>query len=173
MVGFVYVTQRIPETDVALTPPSRPGGGLFPYLLVHDSGRHATFADTFEELADVLIDTHTVSGDPETQRDRYADFAGFQQAPIQAAIVASHDGPIEDRHLTVLDQPRNEPVTIREWDGPVPLVICDRDYLPYTTVPRPRPVTGSKVIVLDSTSAETLIRSLNQTGVVVLHEVTG
>lgn len=151
--------------------PVRPDGTPWPLLLVQ--GDSVTGADTAGELLAVLIPGYENLPDDDEGHDealwrRYesavATAAELQETLLAAAAVrgdfdAARAG---ESTLTALLADKTIPCSHTEWRFPVPLVLIDTDYTPFT--PRPRP--EGRVIYLRPAQEHDYLASLAEAGLI-------
>lgn len=126
-----------PTADVDVDVPLRADGRGYRYEMIFDRARSRAYADTTSELLAVLIGGYESLDTDErlTSRIRYASDL---LAPAQAAVLARADQrTLAPEDLAVLTQPRFQPVVVDAWGCPVPLVLLDVHYAPYTNIPAP------------------------------------
>lgn len=143
------------EGDGPLTPPEHGDGRPYRYCLYFNGFRDVAFADEMDDLMEVLIPGYAQMGE-EDQAFRRIRLAQSAAAQVQAEVLASMevaeqaDGSVlatfEDGASTrisaqdwatlmsprTLSQPRAD-----WWTCPVPLVVVETGYEPFTSVPRP------------------------------------
>jgi hypothetical protein len=159
------MSARIPNStrgDAPPEPPARPDGHPYQYELVTDAWRG--YADTFSELAGLLIDGYAdlAAEDQPAARLRYA---ADVQAPLQAVVTVAGDlAACSAADREVLLGPRDKPPSVRSWQAPVPLVLVSAFYEPDGTLPRPRAAAGGQILWIDPATDQTLLVSLHEAG---------
>jgi hypothetical protein len=109
----------------------------YAYEMIFNGGRFRAYADTTDELMDVLIPGYTQMNQQARLTERLL-FATMAQTVLQAAINANHDLDRETIEAQiVLTGHRNTPVDIPTWESSIPLVLIDLHYVPYTERPAP------------------------------------
>jgi len=161
------ITDPITETRL----PARPDGTPWPLLLVH--GSDMTGADTAGELLALLIPGYDRIADDDAGHDealwrRYesavATAGELQETLIATASLRSDFDAARagEAGLTALLADKTVPCEIPQWRHPVPLVLIDTDYEPFT--PRPRP--EGRVIYLRPAQEHDYLASLAEAGLI-------
>lgn len=126
------------EGDEPVTPPVHPDGSGYAYCMYLPGYTDVMFADSIEELLAGLLPGYPDMDEPEQayQRIRLAQRAAAQvQAEVLAEVDPDSVSADEWRTLTAprtVSQPRAD-----WWTCPVPLVVVETGYEPFTDVPRP------------------------------------
>lgn len=159
------MSARIPNStrgDAPPEPPVRPDGQPYLYELVTDRWRG--YADTFSDLAGLLIDGYgdLAAEDRPAARLRYAADA---QAPLQAVVTTAGDlAACSEADREVLLGPRDKPPAVQSWQAPVPLVLVSAFYEPDGTLPRPLASGAGQILWVDPATDQTLLVSLHEAG---------
>lgn len=153
------------DPDVVLTIPPHPNGHAWRYAMAYDEDNAVIFSDTFAELLAGLIPNYPQLDD-NGQRHARIDLAATVARWVQAALLLNPpDGysldDLSAEEQAILLGPRG--VAIPVWNGIIPLVICDTDYAPHTTLARPLAET-ERLIVLAPSDAEEFLLSLQDVG---------
>ena len=168
-----------PHTETRL--PARPDGTPWPLLLIH--GGDVTGANTAAELLAVLMPGYDQI--PEVDGDQ--DAAGHEEAGHDEALwrryesavatatqlqetllaTAAVQGDFDAAHadgstLTALLADKTIPCSCAQWRHPVPLVLIDTDYEPFTARPRP----DGRVIYLRPAQEHDYLASLAEAGLI-------
>lgn len=161
-------------------PPGKPDGGLWPWMLVSkmQDREGITYADTVTELVGELIDGYDdlardSSGNDQALEARYSQAltmaAGLQAMVCRRAVDAGDlDVDAEpDETLTAFFQERTVPFVGLDgdtfWNHPVPLVLLDVDYAPFTDRDRP----SGNILWIEPSDEAAYLRSLDRLGLVV------
>ena len=158
-----------PQTETRL--PARPDGTAWPLLLVR--GGDVTGADTAGELLALLIPGYEQLADDDAGHDealwRRYESAVATAGELQETLLAAAGlrGDFDARRageatLTALLADKTLPSICTDWRHPVPLVLIDTDYDPFT--PRPRP--EGRVIYLRPTQEHDYLASLAEAGLI-------
>jgi hypothetical protein len=157
---------RIPNSTTAGPPPVPPvrgDGQPYEFELICDGWRG--YAETWEELAGLLIDGYDQAGSDEGRLEARLRYAADVQVPLQAGFAASGalDGCGEEERAVLLGA-RDEPPRLPSWQAPVPLVLVTSFYAPAGQLPRPQAAGDGEIIWIDPQTAESLLRSLHAAG---------
>ena len=151
--------------------PARPDGTPWPLLLVH--GHDVTGADTAGELLAVLIPGYENLADDDAGHDealwqRYesavATAGELQETLLATAAVRGEFDAVRagEAGLTALLADKTVPTSCTQWRQPVPLVLIDTDYEPFTVRPRP----DGRVIFLRPAQEHDYLASLAEAGLI-------
>ncbi|WP_277209195.1 hypothetical protein [Isoptericola croceus] len=155
----------VTTTDVATDAPQHPTpGASWPFALV--GATTTSFADSLTELVGTLIPDYARMDDDEAfvARCAYAAAAATVQQQVLLARSGVDVADVDESVLQVLLTPREVPVTVGSWAGPVPLVLVRTDYAPFSATPEP---TG-QVWFIDPSGERELLTTLSQLGIVSL-----
>lgn len=138
------MTVRIVPTPAGWEPklptPLNSEGEPFLYCMIFNADTVMAFADSATELVDLLIAGYLdIPADnlveQAIQRTLYAVGA---QVRVQADILTRANlGLATPAELEVLRGSRDTPPRLAAWECPIPLVLVDAFYQPFTSVPRP------------------------------------
>ncbi|MFD7161343.1 hypothetical protein ACFV9C_42625 [Kribbella sp. NPDC059898] len=143
--------------------PPHPQALTWAYELVEPAGRvYGIDADAI--LAAVIDDYQTADPEHEKAAAR-ARHAHATALILTAQHRADHQGTVIDAQVTTLRTPTSRPVTAPLWDCPVPLVLVDVVYAPFTSATAPI----GNVRWLHSRDADSYLQSLCEVGAVTLH----
>ena len=155
--------------------PTRPDGTRYRFELIHGYAR--TYADTADELLAAVIPGYGDLPDEAARLRARMWHTARLQVNLQAGLVT----PVDIANSTPAEQDIllgfvGEPPAVDSWDSPVPLVLIDSDYAPYTDRTRPAGVPDvehpDNVIWLSPTDPYDLLSSLHRAGTVTLSEDT-
>lgn len=137
------------EGEPDLPTPLNGDGEPFLYCMIFNADTVMAFSDSATALVDLLIDGYLEIPEPDVveQATQRTMFAVGAQVRTQAAIVARANLSLatpEER--TMLGGSRDTPPELTVWECPIPLVLVDAFYEPYSNSPRPvgRPRTGGE-----------------------------
>ena len=158
-----------PDTETRL--PARPDGSPWPLLLIHDSD--VTGADTTGELLAELIPGYAAIADDDAGHDealwRRYESAIATATQLQETLLATAavQGDFDAAHtdgstLTALLADKTIPSSHTQWRHPVPLVLIDTDYEPFTARPRP----DGRIIYLRPAQEHDYLASLAGAGLI-------
>lgn len=160
--------------DEDLAPATRPDGARYRFEMIFQQGHSRAYADTAEDLMDVLAPGYAgLSQDEQvTARTRHATDL---LAPLQAQVLHAHPGPVSEEEQEVLLSARHVPLEVGEWGSAVPLVLVDVHYRPYSDIPAPTSALADvtdppNIIWLRPADPYDYLVSLARAGVVVLSE---
>lgn len=126
------------EGDGPVIPPVRDNGAGYAYCMYFNGGAEVAFAESHVELLDVLIPGYLDFDDAERdyQRIRLAQSVAAQ---VQAEIIAEvSPDDVTDTEWAALTAPRGVSQPRADWwTSPVPLVVVETGYEPFTSIPRP------------------------------------
>lgn len=171
MSSVIYSAPKLPGDP--MPPSSTDQGHEFPLCLFFDGGASIAYADSFDDLVDVLLPGYLTWTVEQQQRARI-DYAVSQAIWVQAQVWAENTTVLTPDQEALLGAPRvgdSAPTGI--WDASVPLVVVASSYAPYTTIAIPVGQGTTQegepsVWVLDPTSEETLLTTLHEVGAVRL-----
>lgn len=155
---------RGPDAPV---PPRRPDGSMWRYEMVFDGGRRRSYADDLTVLTGELIGDYGDLAPAQRRAARAAHAHGVQAAVQARLIIAIGLAGCSSAGRLVLDDGWSPAPAIQAWAEPVPLVLVDSDYEPFTSTPRPIGRDGH-ILWLDTTDDETYLTSLTVAGEVIL-----
>lgn len=161
-----------------VTPPLRDDGALYLYCMYFDGFKYAAFADDPLDLLDALIPGYSGMDEQQQQIAKITYAIGAQRA-VQAQIVADLDpeawNALTSEEQTVLIAPRFQQPSVDFWNPPVPLVLVDTGYAPYTNLDRP--ISGiadvanpPNIIWLQPRDDWDFLNSLSSAGFIALHD---
>jgi hypothetical protein len=126
------------EGDGPVIPPLHENGQAFAYCMYFNGNVDVAFADTLNDLLDALIPGYTSlnGADQDFQRIRLSQSVAAQ---VQAEILASLEpNQVTAEEYAVLSAPRGISQPRADWwTCPVPLVVVETGYEPFTAIPRP------------------------------------
>jgi hypothetical protein len=124
--------------DTPIPLPTKPDGSRFPFALTTPQSR--AYADSLTELIDALIPGYSALDDGTANLERLL-YAVTTQVTLQARLntAASADTwrSLPDDQRGVLLSDRTQPPELELWEAPIPLVLVDTFYAPFTTRRRP------------------------------------
>lgn len=134
----IVIVQNNLEIDGPVAAPVHDDGKGYRYCMYFNSDIDVAFADTYEELLDVMIPGYSEMSE-EDQVFHRIKLAQTAAAQTQAMILASlEDNEVTDEEYQVLSAHRGLPQLRADWwTSEVPLVIVETSYQPFTDVPRP------------------------------------
>lgn len=166
------------EEDGPIVPPVKDNGQGFQYCMYFRGDVDVAFADSYDELMDVLVPHYSEMSEEDKafERIRLAQGAAAQ---IQGMILASLDeGAVSEEEWVVLAAPRSGPQPRADWwTSDVPLVVVETSYQPFTDVPRPASAKASTADAdnlwwIRPAEEEELLFSLHEVGYIRLLENT-
>jgi hypothetical protein len=167
------------EADGPIVPPLREDGRAFRYCMFFDGNAKVAFADEQEDIYDVLIPGYLTMEEPEQayQRIRLGQMAA---AVIQAEILADVDpSEVSEEEWSILTAPRGLAQPRADWwTCPVPLVVVETGYEPFTAIPRPASGLSDGIAMAENlwwirpAEDEDFIISLHEVGFIRLMENT-
>ena len=166
------VIERNTRAGAVPVAPRRPDGSLYRFAMYFDGLRSVAYADTPEELCEVLIPGYSAMSNDERLTARIL-YATRSQVQLQAAIAAEADpSGCTDEERGVLLGPRDVPPAPEVWQADVPLVLVDVYYEPQGQLARPvgRPRSGgednSNILWLSAVDESSLLTSLAAAGLI-------
>jgi hypothetical protein len=149
----------------------RPDGLRYRFEMIHDGGWRRTYADDFTELADALIAGYAGLGSELARAKARIRHAVSVQVATQAAInVQMGTASCTPEEHEVLTADRAVPPTVAQWAAPVPLVLVDSFYAPFTATPRPVAQAPGRIFWLRPGTESDHLRALAALGVITLSE---
>lgn len=130
----VFLTKNLTNTnESSFIPPTKENGEDYIYCMYYNNDTEVAFADTPQELLNVLIPGY------ETQTDEEQDFLRIRLAQSVAALIQSEvleifsANPLSEKEWKTLTYPKSKPITETIiWDNPTPLILVETCYKPYT-----------------------------------------
>lgn len=156
----VHVVKNVTE---AQTIPEPPDGHRFPYEMIYHSGNTRAWADSVEELIELLHDGYITLTPEGRLKVRYR-IAVDAQTICQAEMLASAEEQPDDAARTVLLSSVTNRVYPPVWDSPVPLVALDVQCVPFVDNPRPEPSGQGEVYWVDVYDEDEFLPSLARLG---------
>lgn len=165
---MVTVVAESPDEEFVL--PEHPEGGEWLHVLMH-SGNQISCADNATELVGVIIDGYaeldpSANEEADAMRGYHASVVaanaqyGLAQAGVAQGDLLVGGGEDNDVLWTTLLSGKDRPLPVnlpvmtgQEWTHPVPLVLVDIFYYPYSTL---KPPTGNVTWVRSVTEVEYL-----------------
>ena len=151
--------------------PVRPDGRPYRFEMIHDGGWRRTYADDYTELAAALIPGYAgLDGELARVKARIRHAVSVQvatQAEINLTMGTASCTPAEREVLTA---DRAVPPAVAQWAAPVPLVLVDAFYAPFTATPRPVAQTPGRIFWLSPGTEPDHLRALAALGVITLSE---
>ncbi len=166
------------ELADTLVTPMNENGDPFAYCLVMPDGEDYLYADTYDDMLVNLIPGYLATDDLE-ERALMRMRLGTQVAVVkQAEILADLDpAMITDEDWQVLTAPKaGSQVTSPEWwNSPIPLIVVETSYVPYTDIPRPASGLNDGIVAenlwwIRPAEQEDFLLSLHEVGFVQLME---
>ena len=172
------ILQNNMEADGPVSPPSHEDGQGYRYCMYYRNDADVAFADTYDELMDVLIPGYNDMNDDDQAYQRIL-LAQSVAAQIQALLMVDVDtATLSEEEQAVLNAPRGgvQPEA-NWWISEVPLVVVETSYKPFTDVPRPASgissaADASNLIWIRPAEDEELLLSLHEVGYLRLMENT-
>jgi hypothetical protein len=132
------VVQNNMEADGPVSPPVKAGGIGYRYCMYFHADLDVAFADTYEDLMEVLVPGYGQMSDEDQTVHRIL-LGQSAAASVQGAILATVEpGEITDEEYAVLSAQRGLPQPEANWwTCAVPLIAVETSYQPFTDVPRP------------------------------------
>jgi hypothetical protein len=163
------------------TPPApalKDNGELYKFRCHFDGMSQIAFADTYEELLNLLIPGYSELTDLEKDVIRLRYLKNVQLSlKAQIAANATEDSvTAEEYQILTADVPSGDgPDNALIWSSSTPLVLIAQDYIPYTEVAIPLSHLGDtdssqNVIVLDAVDEQAFLASLHLVGEIFLAE---
>jgi len=164
--------------DGPVTPPEHPTGNPWPYCMYYRDGLAVAFSDSYEELLLALIPGYDDMDDDERafQRIRLAQGAAAAVQSRVLAQVAEED--VSPEEWDVLIARRESPQPRADWwTSPIPLVIVETSYEPFTDIPRPAsglesPDATTNIWWVRPEEEEDFLISLHEIGFIRLMQAT-
>lgn len=160
--------------------PHKPDGAWYRFEMLCHSDQTRAYADTADELLAVLMGpAYADLRNDDARLQARISWATSLLAPMQAAVYTSVDSTVRDdlpdADRATLLQPRHVPVVVDEWSSPVPLVLVDVHYAPYTDIPAPMSTVADvadppNIVWLRPTDPVEFLLSLDRTGYITLNE---
>lgn len=147
--------------------PQHPSGLAWAYEVV-EPARRLYAIDATSALAE-LIEGHPAAGDPAGQLQARARHARTVAAQLVVSHRSDHLGALTTSELDTLREAAQGPVDLEVWNCPVPLVVLNCDYAPYTSAAIPR----GNVQLLNPSDPEAYLASLAEAGVLTAHTISG
>lgn len=134
----LIVMKNNPAEDGPVIPPEHENNTPYPYCMYFNGLAEVAFADTTIELYDALFTKYSQMTEEEKTASRIR-LAAAVAAQTQAEILIDVDpNKLTKEEWDTLTAPRNLPQPFVElWSNPVPLVVYETAYQPYTNVPKP------------------------------------
>lgn len=158
--------------DTVLDAPVRPDGSLYRFEMLYAGDSRRAYADDPADLLAVLVEGYA-------EQDEDAQWQSRLALAARAQVLAQAEWNTSDSfhrctplQRDVLNGPRHEPPVVPSWDCPVPLVLIASYYAPAGGCPRPQATDGmpANVIWIDPSDDAALLTSLDEVGVITLHE---
>jgi hypothetical protein len=151
--------------------PMRPDGQPYRFEMIHDGGRRRTYADDFTELAAALIPGYAgLDGELAQAKARIRHAVSVQVATQAAINVKMGTASCTPEEGAVLTADRAVPPAVAQWAAPVPLVLVDSFYAPFTAMSRPVAQTPGRIFWLSPGTESDHLRALAALGVITLSE---
>jgi len=174
----------IPNTFSADEPPTpvrHENGAAMQYCMYFNGLESIAFADSYDELLDVFMAGYLDMTDDE-RFDARMRTASHIAAQLQAVILFEEDvtqDSVSSEEWAALTAPRalSQP-RADWWKCPIPLVVVETAYEPYTDVPRPASALADGVahppnlLWIRPAEEEDFLHSLDEVGVIALLENT-
>lgn len=126
------------EGDGPVTPPLHEDGMGYQYCMYLPGNIDVAFADSYDELLNILIPGYSKMDEEEQvyQRIRLAISAATR---VQSEVLIDHDSSeVSAEEWEALVSPRSIKQPRADWwSCPIPLVVVETGYEPFTDVPRP------------------------------------
>lgn len=171
MSSVIYPAPKLPGDP--MPPSTTTEGHEFPLCLFFDGGASIAYADSYEDLLDVLLPGYLTWTSDRRLRERI-DYAATQAVWVQAQVWADNTEPLTAEQEALLGAPRLGALApTGSWEAPVPLVVLSTSYSPYTDIAAPvgygqTPEGEDTVWVIDPMSEEALLTTLHEVGAVRL-----
>lgn len=133
------------QSDIdTLIIPRKPDGNYYRYEMVCDGRWTRAYDDTPSGLMNYLIPGY-LNLDPEERLAARIRHAVDTQVTLQALINTNVPGVPTNEEKEVLNGPRHIQPIIEEWSCPVPLVLIDTFYNPFTSQPLPLDINEGEI----------------------------
>lgn len=167
----------VPEVHDAEYSPLNPEGRPYRYCLMMPNGEDLAYGDTLRDLVDALVPGHEAAETEEDKAELRIWYAARVAATVQSLLLAQTDPNLLDDYVwATVTAPKTGPNVARAdwWTSPIPLVVVDTSYTPYTDVPRPASnedgVYATNLWWLTPATSEELLFSLESIGHIRLLE---
>lgn len=171
----VMVPNRPEADERLLEPPRRPDGSFYRFEMIADGGWSRFYDDNPAGLLDFLIPGY-LELDEDARLQARIRHAVDLQVRLQARINTFYNDTrrTPDEHA-VLTGPRHVPPLVDEWLSPIPLVLVDVFYSPFTEQPAPISDVGDVLLTPNlwwlrpGRSPMDYLLSLHEAGLIELH----
>lgn len=127
----------IQNTRAAQAPPLAPSGSNWAFEMVFDGARSRAWAESTEELLDLLIPGY-IDQDTNGRFAARAALAVPVRAQAQAAINATAGlATLDQNERAAVLHPGPDAPHLTQWTSSHPLIVLDAHYLPYTDIAPP------------------------------------
>jgi hypothetical protein len=174
MTEAIYIEADISDPNVAGNPPRKPDGSNYEYaVIVGDTMR---LADTYTALVGAIIDGYDDIADDDNDAAMSARYhharsfaavlqAGYNgQADDQGALAECDAAQVDALFADKVNAYSADVFGSLDWDAPVPLVLIDGDYEPFTGLPAP---TGN-IAWINAVEEQAFVNSLHDLGAIQL-----
>lgn len=155
--------------------PTRQDGTFYRFEMIADGGWSRYYDDTPDGLLEFLIPGYQGLNEQEKIVARIRHAVDLQ-VRLQARLNSFYDSTrrtVEEQ--AILTGPRHITPEVEEWACPVPLVLVDAFYSPYSEIPRPISAMGDAIITPNiwwlrpAESPMGYLESLHEVGLIDLH----
>lgn len=130
----VFLTKNLTDnSNGSFIPPIKENGEEYIYCMYYNNDADIAFADTPQELLNLLIPGYS------TQSDEEQDFLRIRLAQSVAALIQSEvlelfsTNPITEDEWKILTFPKSKPIPETVvWRNSTPLILVETCYKPYT-----------------------------------------
>jgi len=177
---FAKYTDLEPAPDVAgsMLTPMNEEGNPFRYCMGMPDGEDILYADGYPDMLEGLLPGYLATED-EVERAVMRIQLGAQVATVMQAEVLANTDPaaISETEWKVLTAPRVGSTCVRAdwWTSPIPLIVVETSYVPYTEIPRPASglsdgVAADNLFWVRPAEEEDFLLSLHEVGFIRLME---
>ncbi len=124
--------------------PANPDGGSFYYCVVMPDGEDYLYADSLTDVLAYLIPSY-LELDEEDKAVERIRLAGSIATTMQAVILSAlPQETVSSEEWAILIAPKLGPKVARAdwWGSPIPLIVVETSYVPYTSSSRPASATS-------------------------------
>jgi hypothetical protein len=171
----VIVPNRPEAEERLLEPPRRPDGTFYRFEMIADGGWSRFYDDDPNALLNFLIPGYLGLNESDQLEARIRHAVDLQ-VRLQARINDFYNDArrTPDEHA-LLTGPRHIQPSVDEWISPIPLVLVDAFYIPFSEQPSPLSVAGDVLLTPNlwwlrpARSPMDYLMSLHEVGLIELH----
>jgi hypothetical protein len=158
----------VPNPSMAQEPPEPPQGQTFGYEMIFDAGKSRAWANDAADMLDALSPGYLNADAAERLRARYR-LATHVIAITQGLLLADHIGDLQaDPTLSAAFATGGGQPDITVWASPIPLIVLDLHYAPFTERLRPEATAAGNLLWFQAYDEEEMLTSLHQSGFISL-----